>query len=154
MTDKTPRDTRESETREVKSRRRGWQRPSMLPAPNPSEGWSYRYIRTATLGQADATNVSSKFREGWEPVAASEHPELFIESDSESRYKDSVEVGNLLLCRAPTEMVEERTDYYKNQTRRQLESVDQNYMRENDPRMPLLRTEASSEVTFGRGRKK
>lgn len=153
MADENPRTPRDSETRETKSRRKGWQRPSMLPTPDPSDGWSYRYIRTATLGQADATNVSSKFREGWEPVPASEHPELQIVSDVDSRFSDSVEVGNLLLCRAPKEMVEERTAYYATQTRRQLESVDQNYMRENDPRMPLLKTEARSEVTFGRGRK-
>lgn len=149
----TPRTPREGETREKTTRRRGWQRPSMLPTPDASEGWNYRYIRTATLGQSDATNVSSKFREGWEPVAASEHPELQITSDVDSRFKDSVEVGNLLLCRAPSEMVEERTAYYSQQTRRQLESVDQNYMRENDPRMPLLKTEARTEVTFGKGRK-
>jgi hypothetical protein len=34
---------------------------------------------------------------------------------------------------------------------RQMESVDNNYMRENDPRMPVLRPERSTKVTFGSG---
>jgi hypothetical protein len=32
-----------------------------------------------------------------------------------------------------------------------MESVDNNYMRENDPRMPLLRPERSTKVQFGGG---
>jgi len=55
-----------------------------------------------------------------------------------------------MLCKAPQEMVEERNAYYQEQTRAQIESVDNNLMRENDPRMPLFH-DRKTKVTFGNG---
>ena len=55
-----------------------------------------------------------------------------------------------MLCKAPSELVEERTDYYDLQARSQMESVDNNLMRENDPRMPLF-NDRKTKVTFGKG---
>jgi hypothetical protein len=101
-------------------------------------------------GHADPTNVSSKLREGWEPVKASDHPEIFLSHSENDRFKDNVVMGGLMLCKAPVEMVEERNAYYKNQADSQIRSVDNNLMRENDPRMPLF-SERSSKVTFGKG---
>jgi len=116
-----------------------------------NDQYAYRWIRTATLGQADNTNVSAKFREGWEPVPAGEHPELQVMSDIDSRFEGNVEVGGLLLCRNSKEAVEARNNYYGDMAKRQMESVDNNYMRENDSRMPLLKPERTTKVTFGRG---
>jgi len=59
---------RELETREKNVRKRAWQRPEVLPSPNPEPGYTYRWIRTSNQGLVDATNVSSKLREGWYPV--------------------------------------------------------------------------------------
>ena len=50
----------------------------------------------------------------------------------------------------PTELVEERSEHYNTQTRSQMNSVDNNLMRENDPRMPLF-NEGKTKVTFGNG---
>jgi hypothetical protein len=94
--------------------------------------------------------VSSKLREGWEPVKASDHPEITIVAVEHERFKDNVVIGGLMLCKAPAELVEERTQYYADQTRAQIESVDNNLMRENDPRMPLF-SDRQSKVTFGSG---
>jgi hypothetical protein len=55
-----------------------------------------------------------------------------------------------MLCKTPTEMVEQRNDYYSGQAKAQMESVDNNFMRENDARMPLF-AERKSKVTFGTG---
>jgi hypothetical protein len=44
-----------------------------------------------------------------------------------------------------------RTKHYQKISQQQMESVDRNYLRENDPRMPLLRPEKSSRTTFGKG---
>ena len=104
----------------------------------------------STQGQVDATNVSSKLREGWEPVKASDHPEITMVAIEHDRFKDNVVIGGLMLCKAPAELVEERNEYYTQQTRSQMESVDNNLMRENDPRMPLF-NERKSKVTFGNG---
>lgn len=148
MTNRTP---RESSTRENTERKKTWTPASRIPDPALDDQYSYRWIRTSTLGQADNTNVSAKFREGWEPVRAEDHPELQVMSDIDSRFEGNVEVGGLLLCKNSKETVGERKAYYQEQAQRQMESVDNNYLRENDPRMPLLRPEKSTKVSFGSG---
>ena len=96
-------------------------------------------------------NISSKLREGWEPVKASEHPEIQLMNIGEkARFPDSIEIGGLILCKTPKEFVDQRNGYYQKQTDSQMQSVDNNFMRENDPRMPLFK-ERRSEVKFGRG---
>lgn len=141
---------RELQTRDRTARKRTWQRAELLPNPNPEPGWEYHWVRLSTMGDADPMNVSSKFREGWEPVKASDHPEVFIMESDNPRFKDNIVIGGLMLCRAPSEMVEERNEYYRQQANAQVNSVDHNFMRENDARMPLFR-ERSSKVSFGRG---
>jgi hypothetical protein len=138
------RTNRELETREKTTRRRSWQRPDLLPSPEPQPGWEYRWIRISTLGTADPMNVSSKLREGWEPVKASDHPEVQMMVVENERFKDNIVIGGLMLCKTPTELVEDRNAYYQQQTDAQMSAVDNNFMRENDPRMPLFRERTSS----------
>ena len=144
------RTNREHTTREKDRRLRTWQHPEVLPSPDPQRGYRYHCVRVSTQGQLDATNVSSKLREGWEPVKASDHPEITMVSVEQDRFKDNVVIGGLLLCKAPEELVDERSDYYNQQARSQMESVDNNLMRENDPRMPLF-NERKTRVSFGNG---
>ena len=141
---------REATTREKVVRKRAWTRPEVLPSPNPEPGYAFRWVRVATQGQVDPTNVSSKLREGWEPVKASDHPEITVVSIENEKFKDNVVIGGLMLCKAPQELVNERTDHFKQQTDGQIQSVDNNLMRENDPRMPLF-NDRKSKVTFGKG---
>ena len=141
---------RKHETREKSTRKRSWRRPEVLPTPDAQDGYSYHWVRVATRGQADPTNVTSKLREGWEPVKASDHPEIELAVVENERFKDNVVIGGLMLCKAPEELVEERTEYYGDQTSNQMRSVDNNLMRENDPRMPMF-NDRRSKVTFGKG---
>lgn len=129
-----------------------WMPQSALPVPEDRDGWTHRWIRTAILGKADNTNVSRQFREGWEPVKSEDYPELRVMSDLNSQFKGNIEVGGLLLCKAPTEKMKQREKHFSQVADRQMEGVDQNYLRENDPRMPLLSPERSSRTTFGRGK--
>ena len=148
--EKAARPTRDLETRERAERPKQWMPPQLLPDPNPEPGYAFRWIRIASLGKADATNVSSKLREGWEPVKASDHPEIRLFGATNGQFPDSVEVGGLLLCKTPVEFTEQRNAYYSKQAEAQMASVDNTYMRENDPRMPMFK-ERSSKVTFGKG---
>ena len=141
---------RELETREKTARKTAWKRPEVLPSPNQEEGYVYRWIRISTRGNVDAMNVSSKLREGWTAVKASDHPEITLVTIENDRFKDNVVIGGLMLCKAPVEMVEERNAYYNQQSESQMASVDNNLMRENDPRMPLF-NDRKSKVTFGKG---
>ena len=144
------RNPRELDTRAKAERPKQWVPPTALPDPNPEDGYSFRWIRVSTQGVNDPMNVSSKLREGWEPVKASEHPEIQLMSTGSGRYPDSIEIGGLLLCKTPTEFTEQRNAFYQRQANEQMASVDNSFMRENDPRMPLFK-ERRSEVSFGRG---
>ena len=141
---------RELESRESAQRKMAWTPPQTLPEPEVSPGWVYRWVRTSMMGVADPTNTSAKFREGWEPVKASEQPKLMLQADPNSKFKDNIEIGGLLLCKIPVEFVEQRNSHYSNLSRQQSEAVDNNFMRQSDARMPLFQ-ERKSTATFGKG---
>jgi hypothetical protein len=102
------------------------------------------------MGQSDPSNISSKLREGYEPCKAEDYPELLVHASTEGRFKGNVEVGGLLLCRIPEEFLTQRSAYYANQNKAQMESVDNNFLRDSDPRMPLF-SNKQSKVTCGSG---
>ena len=142
--------TRELETRATKERPKQWAPAELLPEPDKQAGFSYRWIRVATLGKADPRNLSSKLREGWEPVKIEEQPKFQLLVDPDSRFKDNIEIDGLLLCKTPTEFVNQRNAHYANQTQSQTEAVDNNLMRQSDARMPLFK-ESKSSTSFGKG---
>jgi hypothetical protein len=141
---------REVSTRELTERPKQWQQPELLPEPDKQEGFAYRWIRVATLNSADPRNLSAKLREGWEPVRVEEQPKFQLLVDPNSRYKDNIEIGGLLLCKTPVEFVQQRNDYYQKQSNSQTEAVDNNLMRQSDPRMPIF-NERKSTTSFGKG---
>jgi hypothetical protein len=144
------RTAREADSRQVMQRPEAWRPPEALPTPDHRPGWSHRWVRISTLGNADPSNISSKLREGYEPCKAEDYPELMMHATTEGRFKGNVEVGGLLLCRIPEEFLKQRMDYYSNQNKAQMDSVDNNFLRESDPRMPLF-SEKKTKVTFGSG---
>jgi hypothetical protein len=141
---------REIETRVAQERPKQWMPPELLPEPDRQPGYAYRWIRVSTLNTPDPRNLSAKLREGWEPVTIEEQPKFQLLVDPSSRYKDNIEIGGLLLCKTPVEFVEQRNDYVNKQTQAQTEAVDNNLMRQSDPRMPLFK-ERKSSTTFGKG---
>ena len=145
------RKNRDIETRdELDVRTKTWAPPSLLPEFKKQPGWAYRWVRVTLANEPDARNASSKMREGWEPVKHSEHPEIKLTSDPNSQYKDAVEVGGLILCKMPQEMVDQRNRYYKDKAEGQAKAVDNSFMKENDPRMPLF-SDKKSTKSFGKG---
>ena len=141
---------RELATRAMSERPKQWMPPELLPEPDKEAGYAYRWIRVSMLNQADPRNLSAKIREGWEPVRIEEQPKFQLLVDPNSRFKDNIEIGGLLLCKAPKEFVEQRAAYYADQTHSQTEAVDNNLMRQSDPRMPLFK-ERKSSTSFGKG---
>jgi hypothetical protein len=139
---------RELETREKTERKRSWIKPDVLPSPNPEAGYDFRWVRLSTRGEADPMNVSLKLREGWEPVKAVDHPEIFLSAVENERFKDNVVIGGLMLCKMPSDMAQSRDEYYNKQAQNQMDSVDNHFMRNNDPRMPLF---ADRKSTASRG---
>ena len=139
---------REVATRQQAERPKAWSLPELLPEPDKQAGFAYRWVRVSMLNNADPRNLSSKLREGWEPVRAEEQPKYGMLTDPDSRYKDNIEIGGLLLCKIPEEFVQARFDYEANQTQANADAVDNSFLRQSDSRMPLFQ-ERKSTVSFG-----
>ena len=146
----TNRLTRELESRKEVERPKQWAPAETLPEPDKQPGFAYRWIRISTLDKADPRNLSGKLREGWEPVKVSEQPRFQLLIDPNSRFKDNVEIGGLLLCKTPQEFVDQRNKHFENQTQAQTSAIDNSFMRESDVRMPLF-AERKSSTSFGKG---
>ena len=141
---------RDQETREKTTATRHWEQPDILPMPNEEPGYKFKWVRISTLGETDARNISSKLREGWEPVKAADHPEITMVVTESDKFKDNIVIGGLMLCKMPQEMVAQRKAYFEKMTKDQMDAVDNNLMRENDPRMPIF-NDRKSTTTFGKG---
>jgi hypothetical protein len=142
--------TRELTTRAVQERPKQWMQPELLPEPDKMPGYNYRWIRVSTMNNADPRNLSAKLREGWEPVAIEEQPKFRLLADPQSRFKDNIEVGGLLLCKTPTDFVDQRNAHFAKVTQSQTDAVDNSFMRQSDARMPLFQ-ERKSSSSFGKG---
>ena len=141
---------RELETRTKARRPRMWSAPETLPHPDDRPGWAHRWVRISILGADDPKNISSKLREGYEPCKAEEYPELMLHASTEGRFKGNIEVGGLLLCRIPKEFMEQRVEHFNQVNKAQTDSLDNNFLSDNDPRMRKF-SERSSKVSFGSG---
>jgi hypothetical protein len=142
--------TRELTTRAVQERPKQWAQPELLPEPDKMPGYNYRWIRVSTMNNADPRNLSAKLREGWEPVSVEEQPKFRLLADPNSRFKDNIEVGGLLLCKTPTDFVDQRNAHFAKVTQSQTDAVDNSFMRQSDARMPLFQ-ERKSSSSFGKG---
>ena len=152
MAETIDRSNRDTKSRD-KSARMVYVPPSNLPDPTPDPDYEFRWVATHVLGQPLANNVSLQMRDGYEPVKAVDHPELALFGNNAS---GNVEIGGLMLCKAPKERIQARSEYYNKQAQNQMDSVDNHFMRNNDPRMPLFADRKSSTSRgqgFGSGSK-
>jgi hypothetical protein len=143
---RTPRDldSRTNEERDV------YVPPSNLPEPQPQPGYIFRWVATHVLGQETRQNVANKMREGWSPCRAEDHPEMKELANAGG----NIEVGGLMLCKMPKSKADARARYYEGHAKAQMESVDNTYLKEEDPRMPKFTNRKSAVArgaTFGNG---
>lgn len=145
MADRTPRevDTRQSQERKV------WRPGTALEAPEPPLGYKHRWIRESVMEFDDKTNVHKRRQEGYELVRAEEYPEWTGPVVDEGRNAGIIGVGGLVLARIPTELAKQRNQHYQKSTQNQMEAVDRDWMRENNPAMPKLAPNRKSSVSFG-----
>ena len=137
---------RSLETREKTERTRTWSEPSVLPEIEPRDGWEHKWVRSDTHGMADKSNVSKRLREGWEPIDVADYPELLSYADN--RTSGRAEVGGLIACRMPTEMVQQRNQHYTGIAKEQETSAETHYMRDNDQVLKKFQ-ENSRKIVFG-----
>ena len=143
----TTRTPRTLETRQNSERKRVWQPSSMLPDPIPQDGWVFKWCRTEYRNVSDDRTFQKRLREGWEAVQAEDHPEMMSQSGLTQK-SGLVEVGGLILCKMPEEMVMQRRAYYANMNRDAAEAAEDNYMRDPDERSERL-FKKRRDVVFG-----
>ena len=147
------RTSREVESRERTERKMEWRPGSALDAPEPPIGYVHRWIRESVMEFDDKTNVHKKRQEGWDLVRAEEYPDYVGPVVDEGRNAGVIGVGGLVLARIPVELADQRNQHYQGVTHQQMEAVDRDWMRENNPAMPKLAPQRKSSVSFGSGRK-
>jgi hypothetical protein len=143
MANRTP---RELETREKTESRYVYKPASTLPEPAPDPDYDFHWVAVSINGTDNTTNISQKRRDGWVPVKAVDYPELEIGPNKSGE----VEIGGLILCKVPKEMNQGRKDFFDKKAQNQMESVDNSFMRQSNPNMPLF-AERKSTTTRGRG---
>jgi hypothetical protein len=149
---KQNRSDRGLESRATTYRPSSWQAPEALPMPDERPGWKHRYVRLSTMGVADPSNISSKLREGYEPCKAEDYPELMMHAAVDGRFRGGIEIGGLLLCRIPKEFMDQRAQHFANLNQSQMDSVDNNFLREQDSRSNMaMIVDKKSKVSFGSG---
>ena len=151
MTEQTNnRASRATQTREKQAVRKPWAPPSMLDAPPAPDGFKHRWIPAETRGFDDTKNISAKMREGWELVRKDEFPDFEAPVVESGKYEGVFGVGGLILARIPVETVQERSNYFNNKSRDQMDAVDYDMMRENQhSTMTINKPDRQSRVTFG-----
>ena len=145
-TNKLP--SRESETREITSRRKPWAPPSQLDAPPAPAGFVHRWIRAESVGQLDNKNVSARLRDGWEFVRSDEFRDQDWPNIDSGKYQGVIAVGGLMLARIPKEIVKEREKYFAQVTQDKDDAVANDPLKAQHPSMPIS-NERSTRVTFG-----
>lgn len=137
------------ETRQKSERKRNWSPSSILPDPEPQDGWGFKWCRSESRNQSDHRTYQKRLREGWEPVQAEDHPEMMMEIGfGDTNKAGLVEIGGLILCKMPVEMIEQRRQHFAKLTRGQVEAAEDSYMRDPDERAERL-FKKRREVVFG-----
>ncbi|OUU63981.1 MAG: hypothetical protein CBC24_08385 [Candidatus Pelagibacter sp. TMED64] len=146
------RQSRDSQSREETKRNVDWKPPSALDAPEAPIGYKHRWIRESVLDYDDKNNVFKRRREGYELVRAEDYPDFDAPVVDEGKNAGVIGTGGLLLARVPEEIVEKRKEYFEKKTQTQMEAVDRDWMRENNPVMPKSKPQRNSNVSFGKNR--
>ena len=145
MADRTPRETQTRQSQE----RKVWRPGTALEAPEPPLGFKHRWIRESVMEYDDKTNVHKRRQEGYDLVRAEEYPEYSGPVVDEGRNAGIIGVGGLVLARIPEELANQRNQHYQKTTQNQMDAVDRDWMRENNPAMPKMAPQRKSSVSFG-----
>ena len=126
-----------------------WKAPTTLEAPEAPIGYKHRWIRESVMDFDDRNNIHKKRREGYELVRAEEYPDFDAPVIDEGKNAGCIGVGGLILARIPEEIADQRNNYYSRKAQNQMDAVDNDWMKDNNPAMPKLNPQRKSSVSFG-----
>ena len=118
-----------------------WRPSNLLEAPEPRPGFAQRWVATMVLGQETPTNVAKRMREGWQPRSAkSIKDSQHFPTIEHGKFAGHIGIEGMVLCEMPTEMVNQRNEYYANMTDNLMTSVEQDMNRAETPGQPITRS--------------
>ena len=124
-----------------------------IPEGKKEEGMEYIWVRHELLNQADDSNVHERLREGYVPVTPAELGEDFhADVLSAGKHAGTVRSGDLILMKNTKEFVDQKEAYYDDQTRKMGNAYSAEYMKNQNPNMPVS-DDSKSSVTQGSGSK-
>lgn len=103
-----------------------WAPADSLYAPPAPPGMDQRWVRYATRHGSDRQNFLKKRREGWTPVQAADIREQYrdlLAVEPIEGLGDVIATGDLILCRRPQRMSDQRNAYYAEKLRKQNEAI-------------------------------
>ena len=141
--------SRASQTRSKSERPKVWRPGNALEAPKAKSGYRHRWLRAETMGIDDSKNIASKILSGYELGRADEYPSEDFSVIDSGKYQGVIGVQGLVLARIPEELAKQRDEYYENLTQDKDKAVEQDAMKDQDPRVGPINVNRQSRVTFG-----
>jgi hypothetical protein len=145
---KTSRKIRTSATR-----KKPWEPLRRLDVPERSKqkDMEYIWVRHELLNNPDDLNVHERLREGYEPVKPEElGSDYHADVLSAGKHAGTIRSGDLILMKNSKEFVAQKKKYYEDQSERMGQAYSKDYMRNQNPNMPVKDESSSSVSTGGR----
>ena len=139
MADRTSRETQRGSAKSAE-----FGDPFSFRSTGSSHWATHRWIRESGMEYDDKTNVHKRRQEGYDLVRAEEYPEYPGPVVDEGRNAGIIGVGGLVLARIPEELADQRNQHYQEATQNQMDAVDRDWMRENNPAMPKMAPQRKS----------
>jgi hypothetical protein len=138
---KTSRKTRESATR----KKRSFEAPSKLEAPQAPDGVEYLWVRHELLNNPDDANVHERLREGYEIVKPEELGENYItDVMTTGKHAGAVRSGDLILMKQDEDYMKEKRQHYETQTATAARAYGQDLKSQAHSSMPVEDTSSTS----------
>jgi hypothetical protein len=116
-----------------------YEEPNKLPDPIPDLGYEYQWIAVTLGGNDWLENVDKMFRDKWVPVRQDEQPHIMMLREGRSYWirNGCIEIGGLLLCKKPDELVAQKIRHYENLVEGRLNSFRDQVFAMSRREMPL-----------------
>ena len=146
----TDRESRESNTRSTRERKKDWVKPSMLDTPEHNDpDMQFRWVRRELVGETQEMNVINRVRQGYEPVKSEDYPEFEVTHIEGGKHDGIISAGDLILMDVHKDVAKQRNDYYEDQALQLQRAVDLELEQQSHEHMPVNRDGTKSEVAFG-----
>ena len=114
------------------------------------ERFVYRWTRVELDGEEDVKNILRRERDGWVFVKPDDLPGSYkMPVRATGNAKGVVGIDDVALMRLPREIAEARRRWLDKKAADQMQAVNRQLYRENDPRMPIF-NESRTAVRVGR----